>query len=149
MLSASPGIIFSWPVPRLPHRLAAHPELELKPQSSSTLVQLDREPVDTAMRYGHDEWVGLRCERLFGEWVAPVAAPELLARMGDAGPRDLAQWPLLDNPNPPSHWRSWFQHSGGQPLRRYVANFDNLEAIGHATLQGLGVAMGAWGCPNR
>lgn len=141
-LSASPGIISSWLVPRLPRLVAAHPELELNLQSSSALVQFDREPVNAALRYGRGEWPGLRSERLFGEWVAPVATPELVARMGDADPHDLARWPLLGDPDPPNRWRSWFAHFGGTPPRRYVANFDNLEALRHAALEGLGVAMG-------
>ncbi|MBA2079789.1 LysR substrate-binding domain-containing protein [Rhodanobacter sp. PCA2] len=141
-LSAHAGVVSSWLVPRLPRLVAAHPELELNLQSSSTLVQFDREPVDAAVRYGRGEWPGLRSERLFGEWVAPVAAPALLARMGDADPHDLAQWPLLGDPDPPNFWRSWFEHFGGTPPRRYVANFDNLEAVRHAALEGLGVAMG-------
>lgn len=141
-LSASAGIISSWLVPRLPRLVAEHPELELNLQSNSALVQFDREPVDAAMRYGRGDWPGLCSERLFGEWVAPVAAPALLARMGDADPHDLAQWPLLGDPDPPNRWRSWFDHFGGTPPRRYVANFDNLEALRHAALEGLGVAMG-------
>lgn len=141
-LSASPGIISSWLVPRLPRLVAAHPELELNLQSASALVQFDREPVDAAVRYGRGEWEGLRSERLFGEWVAPVATPELMARMGGADPHDLAQWPLLGDPNPPDRWGSWFAHFGGSPPRRYVANFDSLEALRHAALEGLGVAMG-------
>jgi LysR family transcriptional regulator, glycine cleavage system transcriptional activator len=49
-LSASPGIISSWLMPRLPRLLAAHPELELNLQSSSALVNFEREAVDAAVR---------------------------------------------------------------------------------------------------
>jgi LysR family transcriptional regulator, glycine cleavage system transcriptional activator len=141
-LSASPGIMSGWLVPRLPRLVAAHPELELNLQSGSTLVNFEREPVDAALRYGRGTWEGLHSERLFGEWIAPVAAPELVAKMGDADPCDLSQWPLLGDPNPSSRWKDWFAKVGGTPPRRYVANFDSFDAQRHAALEGLGVAMG-------
>ena len=56
-LSASPGIMSSWLVPRLPRLVAVHPDLELSLQSSSGLVNFEREPVDVghhARRCQHD-----------------------------------------------------------------------------------------------
>jgi LysR family transcriptional regulator, glycine cleavage system transcriptional activator len=141
-LSASPGIMSSWLVPRLPRLVAAHPELELSLQSGSSLVNFAREPVDVALRYGRGEWPGLHCERLFGEWIAPVAAPELIARMAGADPRDLSRWPLLGEPTPSTRWNDWFGRTGGTPPTRYVAQFDSLDALRHAALEGLGVALG-------
>jgi LysR family transcriptional regulator, glycine cleavage system transcriptional activator len=141
-LSASPGIMSSWLVPRLPRLVAAHPELELSLQSSSTLVDFARDPVDVALRYGHGEWPDLHCERLFGEWIAPVAAPELVARMGDADPSDLSRWPLLGEPAAWTRWKDWFARAGKLPPTRYVAQFDSLDALRHAALEGLGVALG-------
>ncbi|MEP7185286.1 MAG: LysR substrate-binding domain-containing protein [Rhodanobacter sp.] len=141
-ISASPGIMSSWLVPKLPRLVAAHPELELTLQSGSSLVDFQREPVDAALRYGRGEWAGLHSERLFGEWIAPVATPELVARMGDADPQDLSHWPLLGDPNPSNRWREWFARYGGKLPSRYVAHFDSFEAQRHAALEGLGVAMG-------
>ncbi|HEY8327197.1 MAG TPA: LysR substrate-binding domain-containing protein [Rhodanobacter sp.] len=141
-LSASPGIMSSWLVPRLPKLVAAHPELELTLQSGSTLVNFAREPVDAGLRYGRGEWAGLRSERLFGEWIAPVAAPELIAQMGDADPSDLSRWPLLGEPTPSTRWNDWFARYGGTRPKRYVAQFDSLDALRHAALEGLGVGLG-------
>ena len=141
-LSASPGLISSWLMPRLPRLLAAHPELELNLQSTSALVNFEREAVDVAVRYGKGQWQGLRSERLFGEWVAPVATPELVERMAGTDPLDLASWPLLGDPNPNNRWNDWFAHYGGKPPRRYVAHVDTIEALRHAALEGLGVALG-------
>src|SRR5690348_645022 len=142
VLSASPGIMSSWLVPRLPRLVAAHPELELNLQSGSNLVEFEREPVDCALRYGRGQWEGLHCERLFGEWIAPVAAPELVARMGDTDPHDLSRWPLLGEPPPSTRWSDWFDRHGGTRPKRYVAQFDSLDALRHAALEGLGVGLG-------
>jgi LysR family glycine cleavage system transcriptional activator len=141
-LSASPGIMSSWLVPRLPQLVAAHPELELTLQSGSVLVNFEHEPVDAGLRYGRGEWAGLRSERLFGEWIAPVAAPALIARMGGADPRDLSRWPLLGEPAPSTRWNDWFERFGGTRPKRYVAQFDSLDALRHAALEGLGVGLG-------
>ncbi len=141
-LTASSGIMSSWLVPRLPRLVAAHPELELTLQSSSTMVNFEREPVDAGLRYGGGDWAGLHSERLFGEWIAPVAAPELIARMEGVDPRDLSRWPLLGEPTPSTRWNDWFTRYGGARPQRYVAQFDSLDALRHAALGGLGVALG-------
>jgi LysR family transcriptional regulator, glycine cleavage system transcriptional activator len=141
-LSASPGIISSWLMPRLPRLLAAHPELELNLQTGSALVNFDREAVDAAIRYGKGAWDGLRSERLFGEWIAPVAAPELVERMAGADPLDLMSWPLIGDPNASNRWNDWFGHYGGKPPQRYVAQVDTVDALKQAALEGLGVALG-------
>jgi len=141
-LSASPGIMSSWLVPRLPRLVATHPELEFNLQSSSALVDFEREAVDVGLRYGRGKWSGLHSERLFGEWIAPVAAPALIARLGDADPRDLSRWPLLGEPAPSTRWNDWFNRYGGTRPTRYVAQFDGLDALRHAALEGLGVGLG-------
>jgi LysR family transcriptional regulator, glycine cleavage system transcriptional activator len=141
-LSASPGIISSWLMPRLPRLLAAHPDLELNLQTGSALVNFDREAVDAAIRYGKGVWDGLRSERLFGEWIAPVATPELVARMAGADPLDLMSWPLIGDPNSGNRWNDWFGHYGGKAPQRYVAQVDTVDALKQAALEGLGVALG-------
>jgi LysR family glycine cleavage system transcriptional activator len=141
-LSASPGIMSSWLVPRLPRLVAAHPDLELNLQSASALVNFEREPVDVGLRYGRGEWLGLRSERLFGEWIAPVAAPELMERMNGVDTHDLSRWPLLGEPAPSTRWDDWFGRFGGARPKRYVAQFDSLDALRHAALEGLGVGLG-------
>ncbi|MGN6235244.1 LysR substrate-binding domain-containing protein [Dyella sp.] len=141
-ISASPGIMSGWLVPRLPRLVAAHPELELTMQSGSALVDFRRESVDAALRYGRGQWEGLHSERLFGEWIAPVASPALVAKMAGADPNDLSGWPLLGDPNPANRWRDWVARYGGELPHRYVAHFNSFEAQRHAVLEGMGVAMG-------
>ncbi|MHA6204838.1 LysR substrate-binding domain-containing protein [Dyella soli] len=139
-LSTIPGVMSNWLVPRLARLVAAHPELELNLQSGVQLVEFDRDPVDAAIRYGRGSWPGLTSEHLFGEWIAPVAAPALLERMRGTDPADLGRWPLLGDPG--DRWRDWFAATGGEPPRRYVAHFDNTDALQRGALEGMGVALG-------
>ena len=139
-LSAIPGMMSSWLVPRLARLVAAHPELQLNLQSSVELVNFERDPVDAAVRYGRGSWPGLITERLFGEWIAPVVAPSLMERMSELDPNDLSQWPLLGDPG--DRWRDWFADGDAELPRRYVAHFDNTDALQRGAMEGMGVALG-------
>lgn len=139
-LSAIPGVMSSWLVPRLARLVAAHPELELNLQSSAELVDFERDPVDAALRYGMGTWNGVHSEHLFGEWIAPVAAPSLIARMPHLDAACVEAWPLLGDPG--QRWNGWFERFGGTPPQRFVAQFDNTDALQRAALEGMGVALG-------
>ena len=134
------GVMSSWLMPRLAGLVAMHPELELNLQSSSALVDFERDPVDVAIRYGKGHWEGMRSEHLFDEWIVPVASPALLAHLPGADPDDVSLWPLLGDPS--ERWRDWFQQIGGHAPKRFVAQFDTTDALQRAALEGMGVALG-------
>jgi LysR family transcriptional regulator, glycine cleavage system transcriptional activator len=141
-LSLTPSMASVWLVPRLGAFLAAHPQLEINLQSSAAVVDFDRDrDVDAALRIGRGRWPGVVAEHLFDEWVAPVASPQLVERMGGLpGPGELQHWPLLGDPG--HEWGAWFAHAGGQPPSRYVAYFDDSEALHRGAAAGVGVALG-------
>jgi LysR family glycine cleavage system transcriptional activator len=141
-LSLLSSFASSWLVPRLPGFLAAQPQLELNLQSGVGLVDFEREPdVDAALRYGPGGWPGLRALHLFDDWITPVASPALLAQHGGVpAPERFAQLPLLDDRA--NRWRDWFAKFGGAAPRRFVAAFDDAEALHRAAVSGLGLAMG-------
>jgi LysR family glycine cleavage system transcriptional activator len=140
VVSVMPSVASSWLMPRLGAFVAAHPDIELSVQSTTDLVDFDREAVDAAIRFGLGNWPALRTEPLFDEWVLPVAAPALLARFSAAARRELASLPLLRDPS--DRWREWFARFGGTAPRRYVASFDNSETLHRAAIEGMGVALG-------
>jgi len=139
-LSLIPSMATAWLVPRLPSFLAAHPELGLNLQSSTHVVDFEREAVDMALRLGRGQWPGVRAELLFHEWIVPVASPAFVRRHGKPASDQLGTLPLLGDPS--DRWRQWFEAYGGQPPKRYVANFDDTETLHHAAVQGMGVALG-------
>jgi LysR family glycine cleavage system transcriptional activator len=134
------GVMSSWLMPRLAGLVAMHPELELNLQSSSALVDFERDPVDVAIRYGKGHWEGMRSEHLFDEWIVPVASPALLAHLPGADSDDVSLWPLLGDPS--ERWRDWFEQIGGHAPKRFVAQFDTTDALQRAALEGMGVALG-------
>ena len=130
-ISALPSFSSSWLMPRLPAFMARHPGLEFNLQTTTAVVDFEREPVDAALRYGAGTWAGLTSEHLLDEQLAPIA------------PADLARWPLLGEYDDNSaHWRRWFTEFGGTLPNRYVASFTDVELLHRAAAQGLGVAMG-------
>jgi LysR family glycine cleavage system transcriptional activator len=141
-LSLLSSFASSWLVPRLPGFLAAHPQLELSLMTGTALVDFERDlDVDAALRYGPGRWPGLQADALFDDWIAPVASPGLLARHGGkVDPAKLARLPLLDDRS--NRWRDWVARFGGEAPTRFVAAFDDAEALHRAAASGLGVAMG-------
>ncbi|ADV28889.1 transcriptional regulator, LysR family [Pseudoxanthomonas suwonensis 11-1] len=139
-ISLIPSMATAWLVPRLPSFLSAHPDLAVSLQSSTHVVDFEREPVDLAIRLGAGSWPGVHTELLFDEWLAPVASPALLRRNARIpATQRLARLPLLGDPS--DRWDDWFAATGGEPPRRYAAHFDDTETLHQAAAEGLGVAL--------
>jgi len=139
-LSVMPSVASSWLIPRLPAFTAGHPEVELSLQSTTDVVDFDREEVDAAIRFGQGGWPELRTHLLFDEWVIPVCSPELLRRFPQAAGGDFTGVPLLRDLG--ERWHAWFDRFGGSPPTRWVAAFDDTDALQRAAMEGMGVALG-------
>ena len=139
-VSVMPSVASSWLIPRLPAFTTLHPEVELNLHSSIEVVDFDREDVDVAIRFGPGGWTTLRTHLLLEEWVLPVCSPELLRRFPQAGRGDFTGVPLLRDLN--ERWQAWFGRFGGTPPARWVASFDDTDALQRAAMEGLGVALG-------
>ena len=140
-LTLMPSFATSWLEPRLPRFLAAHPQLEINLQSSIAVVDFERDAaLDAGIRYGPGQWPGLDAVHLFDDWIAPTASPALLERLGRPSLQTLGDFPLLGAPG--GRWSDWFARFGGSAPKRYVANFDDTEALHRAASEGLGIALG-------
>jgi LysR family transcriptional regulator, glycine cleavage system transcriptional activator len=68
-----------WLLPRLGSFRTVHPELDIRVSASTDFVDFVVGGADTAIRYGHGEWKGLRSDWLMGDQIFPVCSPELLS----------------------------------------------------------------------
>ena len=145
VISAPPAFASRWLVPRLERFQALHPEIELHLSSTLRLVDLEREGVDLAIRYGSGRYPGLAVERLRLEEVVAVAVPRLADDLHL--PADLCEAHLLVNqtmgwdPDFPD-WPRWLGESGvvpSRPLR--LRPFGDAALVIEAALAGLGVAL--------
>ena len=95
-VTTSPSFAAKWLVPRLERFRAANPELDVRIDASTQLVDFARENIDVGIRYGAGSYAGLTSESLFGTEVFPVCSPRL--RKGPQAlrtPADLKRHTLL------------------------------------------------------
>jgi LysR family transcriptional regulator, glycine cleavage system transcriptional activator len=157
ILAISSVITFTtnWLVPRIGKFQMAWPEIAVRLETDSRLVDFAREEFDIGIRGGRVAkgiWPGLASDLLLSVDLMPVCAPEILARFGPvSSPTDLVKMPLIgefnpDRPHPngvEADWRSWFHAAGAPtieipPLKSRFAT-QQLEAA--AALTGQGVAL--------
>ena len=157
ILAISSVITFTtnWLVPRIGKFQMAWPEIAVRMETDSRLVDFAREEFDIGIRGGRlarGIWPGLASDLLMSVDLMAFCTPELLAQYGPvSAPADLLKMPLIgefnpDRPHPDgieADWRSWFQAAGEPtieipPLKSRFAT-QQLEAA--AALTGQGVAL--------
>jgi LysR family glycine cleavage system transcriptional activator len=135
-----------WLLPRLPRFYAAHPSVDLHVHTSTQLVDFVRDECDAAIRYGLGDYPGLDAEKLLDEWLVPVCAPALYAKLGrvrDAD--DLRRYRLLHSTTEP--WSAWLLRSCSCESDALVAggsHFDDSVAVVRSAVAGHGLALARW-----
>lgn len=74
-LAVTPSFAEAWLMPRIGAFWSAHPGIELEIMPSPQLVDLGRDQVDVAIRYGRGPWRGVTAEPLVSARHRVVAAP--------------------------------------------------------------------------
>jgi LysR family transcriptional regulator, glycine cleavage system transcriptional activator len=116
-VTAPPTLALKWLVQRLGDFQARHPGIEVNLDSTDRVVELRREGVDLAIRYGRGIYPGLSVEKLADETLTPACSPRYLERLGLRTPHDLARATLIhdrtlaDHPSFPS-WATWLAGAG-------------------------------------
>jgi len=119
-VSVAPSFGAKWLVPRLERLREAHPDLDVRIDANARVVDLEREDIDVALRYGPGDYPGLHVERLMCEEVVPVCAPQLMhGAHALREPADLAHHVLLHHEQPLGDqsypdWRMWLLAAGVQ-----------------------------------
>lgn len=132
-----------WLVPHLPEFEGAHPDVALEIQATLRYADLEREPVDVAIRFGTGPWKGLHAEPIVDLEFFPVCAPSLVG--GDPPLRsvpDLARHTLIHLSQLPGAWRDWLQRAGhGDLVPRREVSYDHVAIALSAAESGQGVAL--------
>ena len=133
----------NWLVPRLGTFQVAHPNIAVRLDASSRLVDFTQEEFDLGIRDGKGVWPGLTTHRLFHVDLAAVASPDLLKRLGGVRkPQDLFGMPLLDYGD--ECWRRWFAAAGVlevPKLKGPVIQVQTQAMLGSAAMAGQGIAL--------
>ncbi|SHN13063.1 LysR family transcriptional regulator [Roseibium suaedae] len=98
-----------WLVPRLAAFERDHPGLRLRLFTNSNKVDLTREGLDAAIRFGDGGWQGETAVPLMESPLTPLCAPGTAARL--ASPADLHREVLLRSYRV-EEWPAWFEAAG-------------------------------------
>lgn len=139
-LSAAPTLCMRWLVPRLGSFYAQNPDVEVRIDAATNVVDLHNEPFDVAIRRVRDPARNLHVERLFSDDVTALCSPQLASSLGS----DIANlrkvkllcWSWQDC------WPAWLEQAGGGRLDEYdQAHFSHLMLALEAAQAGQGVAL--------
>lgn len=132
-----------WLIPRLPGFSEAHPDIQVRLNTSQTDVDFDHDDVDACIRIGRSPAEGLNHRYLFSSELFPVASPALAA--GDhpiRTPGDLEQKSLLQVYPSSNDWGIWLDaHGLGHVNPDAGLQFDSYDHALAMAVQGLGVAL--------
>lgn len=138
-----------WLIPRLEDFQDQFPDIDIRIDTSDTIIDLATTDADIALRYTTPERVAPHAVRMFGEQLAPVASPWLLK--DGKGPRsaaDLARFTLIEAGDVRNRnfeilaWQRWFetyQHGRLQPKRWLY--FDYAYQMVQAAIAGQGIVL--------
>ncbi|PIF39232.1 LysR family glycine cleavage system transcriptional activator [Delftia sp. 60] len=134
----------SWLVPRLGRFKQLHPDIEIRVEATSELVDLRRDRVDVALRHGLGDYPGLEVLPLMAPVLTPVASPGFLKVHGavihEAG--DCLGYPLLHDGDR-ADWPLWLKaHGVADDLRAERGSaFDDDFLLIRAAEAGQGLAL--------
>jgi LysR family glycine cleavage system transcriptional activator len=131
-----------WLSPRLPEFMQMHPEMTIRLQSGSDLIDLTRmQEIDIAITYGAaKEQPGLVVKSLGPERILPLASPKLLGAERSLH-EHMQHLPLIDSQLSPVTWQDWFAENGMICPVRPRTSFDRGALAISAAVDGVGVVL--------
>jgi LysR family glycine cleavage system transcriptional activator len=145
-LSTIQSFAAKWLAPRIASFTDRYPTLQLRISGDDRQVDLDRDDVDVAIRYGDGDHGDLHAERIARAVAFPVCSPQIAARYAD--PAEIPAAMLLQDesslvsPDLPT-WEAWFGAAGvAHPAGLGGVLFRNSHMALAAALAGQGFALG-------
>lgn len=148
-VSVTPSFAAKWLVPRLDGFRKARPDLEVRLDASTQLVDFGRDNVDVAIRYGAGRYSGLVSEQLMDVEVSPVCSPQLLkgehplATPGDLRWHRLLHTDWSSQRGEEPDWRMWLLAAGVRDIDWAKGpQFNDWMLAMQAAIEGQGVVLG-------
>lgn len=129
-----------WLMPRLRDFWEKHPDIGVSLHPDARVVDLHRERMELAIRYGNGNWPGLEASFLASARLVIVGAPSLIGDRKDLSAAEMAQmdwilsrnWPEQDN---------YLRHLGIEPTTLNATDVPGEELAIAAARQGLGLVV--------
>lgn len=127
-----------WLLPRLPEFRRSHPTIDVRLSTNNNRVEILREGLDMAIRYGVGTWTGLEAQLLTDSPLTPLCAPSVADCLDH--PDSLTRHVLLRSYRS-DEWPRWFSAAGAPcpPLTGPI--FDSSIALADIASVGAGVAL--------
>jgi LysR family glycine cleavage system transcriptional activator len=144
-VTAGPAFTAKWMAPRFYEFARSHPTIELRFSASLKLVDLLRDDVDVAIRFGLGPFPDVYSCPMALEWVTPVMTPELAQRFPTI--ESLKNAPLIhdgsiDFLTPKCDWAAWFRATGIDYTPAHGPRFSGSDHAVDAALAGAGITLG-------
>lgn len=144
-VTAGPALTAKWLAPRLYDFARQHPDIDLSFSATLRMVDLRRDDVDVAIRFGYGPDEGLYSVQVRKEWLTPVMSPELAEQY--LTPESLTKAPLIFDDSiaflrPPCDWATWFRAVDVQHNPEHGTHFSNADHAVDAAVAGVGVVLG-------
>lgn len=144
-ITAGPALTAKWLAPRLYDFARAHPEIDLRFSATLRVMDLERDDVDVAIRFGYGQDDDLYSVPVRKEWLTPAMTPELAKEFPT--PESLTTAPLIHDDSisflrPACDWATWFRAMKIDFSPSHGAHFSNADHAVDAAIAGMGVVLG-------
>ncbi len=133
----------NWLAPRLGSFALAHPNIAVRLETTTRVVDFAREEVDVVVRAGQGVWPGLIATKVLDVRFTPMLSPKLAAEIGGIHEAaDVLKAPLLDPKD--DWWIMWFKANGLplSELEKQTGPSLSMQSLnGEAAMAGMGVAL--------
>jgi len=146
-LSVSTAFAYYWMVPRLEELHEAHPDVDLRLQTSDREPDIDAEGISLAIRRGDGKWPGVHSALIAPEVIYPIASPQVMAAAVNlkSVPSLLherlihLEEPVRERPT----WGQWFAHFGvAERTPKAGLRLNDYALVLQAAMAGEGIAFG-------
>jgi len=148
-ITLPPSFAAKWLIPRIETFRVAHPEIDLRLDTTDRLVDLPRENIAIGIRYGTGRYPGLDSTLLMPEMVFPVCSPSLDSRAHKLrSPDDLANFNLIHDTTMATHadfptWSTWLKAARAKKMKSRSGMKINSSIMSlQAAMEGQGIALG-------
>lgn len=138
-ISTLPSFAARWLLPRMGRFMEQHPEIAISIHTSVSLVDLERDGVHLAIRFGSGNWPRLEAQKFLDDEFFPVASPRFNEGRLPKRPADLAKLRLMRSDDEP--WAPWFRAAGLKLDEPRGPVFSDSALLLQAALDGRGIAL--------
>ena len=109
-ISVAPVFAARWLVYRLDRFASRHPDIRLRIDATTRLINPATSDVDIGIRVGSGQWPGVKSELLLAQEVFPVVTPQIAAGLQE--PADLLKVPAVIDGHAMFGWEVWLRKAG-------------------------------------